>query len=118
MDKKGKLWVLGGKMAVQDRVIFPCAYGETNFWQPTKSNFAFIIKKMFRMVGAIAIKVKDLTYSEKLMLIKFDICPDDDDPMEMQVMLSVDEANGCYKVKKVDTDPGLFVFEDQLWCLK
>jgi len=73
---------------------------------------------MFRMVGAIAIKVKELFYSEQLMLIKFDICPDDDEPMEMQVMLTVDEANSCYKVKKVDTDPGLFVFDNQLWSLK
>ena len=68
-----------------------------------------MLKKKFRLVSGIKIKVKDLVYSDKVMLIKFDIVPDDDDPQEMTVTLTADETNNCYTVTKVD-DPNLFIF--------
>lgn len=67
-------------MPIQDRLIFPCGYGSSTFSQPTKTNLSAVLKKKFRLVSGIKIKVKDLVYSEKVMLIKFDIVPDDDDP--------------------------------------
>ena len=44
VDKKGKLWVLGGKLAVQDDAIFPRDLGSDFFEGPTRTKLTEILR--------------------------------------------------------------------------
>jgi len=45
VDRKGKLWILGGKMAVQDQEIFPKNLGFDHFNTPTKTKLLEVAKQ-------------------------------------------------------------------------
>ena len=57
---------------MEDDVIFPKEFGSDVFEVPTKSSLYDSIKMLLSLSESVDVKVKDICYSEKIILVTFD----------------------------------------------
>jgi len=94
VDRSGLLWVLGGKLAVQDQKIFPMDMSDSFFRQPTKSALHFALMEILALPETTKVAVKDLSYTEKVILITVQLVTLEESPPEEVVITLSDDGNG------------------------
>lgn len=83
------------------------------FEAPTKTKLYESVKSLLSLADSIKVQVKDLSYSEKLILLTIETLQADGSSEEVRISL-VDGGEGKYKLNKI-SEKNAFILEDNLW---
>lgn len=114
VDKKGNLWILGGKMAFNDESIFPKNFGYDYFNTPTKTKLLSVTRERLALDEGSLLRTKNVIYSAKVILITIENIPAaGGSTEEIQIVLK-DKGEGKWDLTRGDLN-NPFIFEDKLW---
>lgn len=83
------------------------------FEAPTKTKLYESVKSLLSLEDSIKVQVKDISYSEKLILLTIETLQADGSSEEVRISL-VDGGEGKYKLNKI-SEKNAFILEDNLW---